>query len=69
LADPHYEHLFSPMTIGKVHLKDRMARTAAQTSLFDSGDRRFGPLAKAFCDEPGLIPDATAAGWKILNAI
>ncbi len=48
MSEPRYEHLFSPINIGKVQLKNRMAKTAAQTYLFDSGDRRFGPLAKAF---------------------
>jgi 2,4-dienoyl-CoA reductase (NADPH2) len=48
VAQPSYDHLFSPMAIGKVQLKNRMAKTAAQTYLFDSGDKRFGPLAKAF---------------------
>jgi 2,4-dienoyl-CoA reductase-like NADH-dependent reductase (Old Yellow Enzyme family)/thioredoxin reductase len=48
MADPRYEHLFSPINIGKVQLKNRIAKTAAQTYLFDSGERRFGPYAKAF---------------------
>ena len=48
MAQPSFDHLFSPISIGKVQLKNRMAKTAAQTYLFDSGDRRFGPLAKAF---------------------
>jgi 2,4-dienoyl-CoA reductase (NADPH2) len=48
MAQPSFDHLFSPITIGKVQLKNRMAKTAAQTYLFDSGERRFGPLAKAF---------------------
>ncbi len=48
MAQPSFDHLFSPISIGKLQLKNRMAKTAAQTYLFDSGARRFGPLAEAF---------------------
>lgn len=48
MAHSNHEHLFSPINIGKVELKNRIVKTAAQTYLFDSGERRFGPLAKAF---------------------
>lgn len=48
MAKPAYEHIYSPINIGKVQLQNRIVKTAAQTYLFDSGDRRFGPLAKAF---------------------
>jgi 2,4-dienoyl-CoA reductase (NADPH2) len=43
-----YEHLFSPFNIGKVVLKNRIVKTAAQTYFFDSGKQRVGPIAKAF---------------------
>jgi 2,4-dienoyl-CoA reductase (NADPH2) len=43
-----YEHLFSPVSIGKVELKNRIVKTAAQTYFFDSGEHRVGPIAKAF---------------------
>jgi 2,4-dienoyl-CoA reductase (NADPH2) len=48
VTQPTFEHLFSPTTYGKLQLKNRMVKTAAQTYLFDSGERRFGPLAEAF---------------------
>jgi 2,4-dienoyl-CoA reductase-like NADH-dependent reductase (Old Yellow Enzyme family)/thioredoxin reductase len=48
MARARYEHLYSPISIGKVQLQNRIVKTAAQTYLFDSGDRRFGPYAKAF---------------------
>jgi len=48
MAKDQFEHLFSPYQMGKVQMKNRMAKTAAQTYLFDSGKKRFGPYAKAF---------------------
>ncbi len=48
MARFRYEHLFSPINIGKVQLKNRIVKTAAQTYFFDSGERRFGDIAKAF---------------------
>jgi 2,4-dienoyl-CoA reductase (NADPH2) len=48
MAHPEFEHLFSPVKFGKVQMKNRMAKTAAQTYTFESGDRRFGPIAEAF---------------------
>ena len=43
-----YPELFSPISIGKVQLKNRIVKTAAQTYFFESGERRFGGIAKAF---------------------
>ena len=48
MVDHKYKHLFSPFKIGKVELKNRLAKTAAQTYFFDSGEHRVGSLAKAF---------------------
>ncbi len=36
MAQSQYEHLFSPFNIGKVQLKNRIVKTAAQTYLFES---------------------------------
>ena len=48
MVDHRYKHLFSPFKIGKVELKNRLAKTAAQTYFFDSGEHRISSLAKAF---------------------
>ena len=48
MAHSEYEHLFSPFNIGKVRLRNRIVKTAAQTYFFDSGERRCGSIAKAF---------------------
>ena len=48
MADHRHEHLFSPFKIGKVELKNRLVKTAAQTYFFDSGEHRISGLAKAF---------------------
>jgi 2,4-dienoyl-CoA reductase (NADPH2) len=48
MANGHYERLFSPTNIGKVKLRNRIVKTAAQTYFFESGDRRVGSIAKAF---------------------
>ena len=60
MAQPSFDHLFSPIYIGKVQLKNRMAKTAAQTYLFDSGDRRFGPLRE------GLLRDVAKGGVGLI---
>ncbi len=61
-----YPHLFSPASIGKVRLKNRIVKTAAQTYFFESGERRFGGIAKAFYGAvarggPGLVICETPA--------
>jgi 2,4-dienoyl-CoA reductase (NADPH2) len=43
-----YAHLFSPIHIGKVRLKNRIVKTAAQTYFFESGECRVGRMATAF---------------------
>jgi len=48
MSTSRYERLFSPFAIGKVQLKNRIVKTAAQTYFFDSGKNRVGPVAKAF---------------------
>ncbi len=48
MARSQYEMLFSPFQYGKVQLKNRMVKTAAQTYTFESGEQRVGDLAKAF---------------------
>ena len=63
---PSYPHLFSPTSIGKVRLKNRIVKTAAQTYFFDSGERRFGGIARAFYGAvarggPGLVICETPA--------
>ena len=48
MTDSKYKKLFEPAKIGKVQLKNRFVKTAAQTYLFDSGEHRISSLAKAF---------------------
>lgn len=43
-----YQYLFSPLNIGRVQLRNRIVKTAAQTYFFDSGRHRTGNIAKAF---------------------
>ena len=48
MIDSRYAKLFEPAKIGKIQLKNRIVKTAAQTYLFESGEHRVGNLAKAF---------------------
>ncbi|OGO23490.1 MAG: hypothetical protein A2144_00245 [Chloroflexi bacterium RBG_16_50_9] len=48
MADNRYSKLFEPAKIGKVALKNRLVKTAAQTYFFDSGEHRVSGLARAF---------------------
>jgi 2,4-dienoyl-CoA reductase (NADPH2) len=48
MAHSQYKHLFSPLSIGKVQLRNRIVKTAAQTYFFESGENRVGSIAKAF---------------------
>ena len=48
MTSSKYKKLFEPTKIGKVKLKNRLVKTAAQTYLFDSGEHRISSLAKAF---------------------
>jgi 2,4-dienoyl-CoA reductase (NADPH2) len=61
-----YPELFSPIDIGNLKLKNRIVKTAAQTYFFESGERRFGGIAKGFYGAvarggPGLIICETPA--------
>jgi 2,4-dienoyl-CoA reductase (NADPH2) len=71
---PHkYELLFSPINIGKLRLKNRIVKTAAQTYFFESGENRVGKVAKAFYGAvarggAGLIVTETPAmEWPLLE--
>jgi 2,4-dienoyl-CoA reductase (NADPH2) len=48
MTNTKYTKLFEPAKIGKIQLKNRFVKTAAQTYLFESGEHRVGTLAKAF---------------------
>ena len=48
ITNSKYKKLFEPVKIGKVQLRNRFVKTAAQTYLFDSGEQRISTLAKAF---------------------
>lgn len=43
-----YQMLFLPFKIGKVEVRNRIVKTAAQTYFFDSGEQRVGGIARAF---------------------
>ena len=68
-----YEYLFSPTSIGKVQLKNRIVKTAAQTYFFDSGETRVGPFAKAFYGAVArggaglVITETPAMEWPLLE--
>ena len=68
-----YEHLFSPSSIGKVQLKNRIIKTAAQTYFFESGEKRVGALAKAFYGAVArggaglVITETPAMEWPLLE--
>ena len=68
-----YEHLFSPTNIGKVQLKNRIVKTAAQTYFFESGENRVGTLAKAFYGAVAkggaglVITETPAMEWPLLE--
>ena len=48
VVESRYRELFSPFDLGKVHLKNRIVKTAAQTYFFESGAERVGAIAKGF---------------------
>jgi 2,4-dienoyl-CoA reductase-like NADH-dependent reductase (Old Yellow Enzyme family) len=48
MAHSQHKRLFSPLSIGKVQLNNRIVKTAAQTYFFESGEDRVGSIAKAF---------------------
>ena len=73
MAQSQYEHLFSPFNIGKVQLKNRIVKTAAQTYLFEDGETRVGTLAKAFYGAVArggvgmIITETPAMEWPLLE--
>lgn len=73
MAQPSYENLFSPFSIGNVQLKNRFVKTAAQTYFFDDGETRVGPLAKAFYGAVArggvglIITETPAMEWPLLE--
>ncbi len=68
-----FEHLFSPTSIGKVQLKNRIVKTAAQTYFFESGENRVGALAKGFYGAVArggaglIITETPAMEWPLLE--
>ena len=68
-----YEMLFSPYHIGKVQLKNRFVKTAAQTYFFESGENRVGDIAKAFYGAVAnggvglIITETPAMEWPLLD--
>ena len=48
MTNTKYKLLFEQTKIGKVQIKNRFVKTAAQTYLFEPGEHRIGTLAKAF---------------------
>ncbi len=73
VTQPGYDKLFSPFNIGKVQLRSRLVKTAAQTYFFDDGDTRVGPLAKAFYGAVAkggvglVITETPAMEWPLLE--
>jgi 2,4-dienoyl-CoA reductase (NADPH2) len=73
MASSKYELLFSPTSIGKVKLKNRIVKTAAQTYFFESGENRVGTLAKAFYGAVArggaglVITETPAMEWPLLE--
>ena len=68
-----FEHLFSPTSIGKVQLKNRIVKTAAQTYFFESGENRVGSLAKGFYGAVArggaglIITETPAMEWPLME--
>jgi 2,4-dienoyl-CoA reductase (NADPH2) len=73
MAQSSYKHLFSPTNIGKVQLRNRLVKTAAQTYFFESGENRVGSLAKAFYGAVAkggaglIITETPAMEWPLLE--
>ena len=68
-----YRALFSPFAIGKVQLKNRIVKTAAQTYFFESGEQRVGGIAKAFYGAVArggvglIVTETPAMEWPLLE--
>jgi 2,4-dienoyl-CoA reductase (NADPH2) len=73
MAKSKFEKLFTPASIGRVKLKNRLVKTANQTYLFERGEVRVGPLVKAFYGAlakggTGLvIVETPVMEWPIMN--
>ena len=73
MTSSKYEMLFSPANIGRVKLKNRIVKAAAQTYFFDSGENRVGPRAKAFYGAVArggaglIITEPPAMEWPLLE--
>jgi 2,4-dienoyl-CoA reductase (NADPH2) len=73
VTENKYEILFSPFHIGKVQLKNRFVKTAAQTYFFDSGERRVGDIALAYYQAVAkggvglIITETPAMEWPLLE--
>jgi 2,4-dienoyl-CoA reductase (NADPH2) len=73
VATNKYEILFSPYHIGKVQLKNRFVKTAAQTYFFESGERRVGDIALAFYEAVAkggvslIVVETPAMEWPLLD--
>ena len=73
MAPSKYQLLFSPTSIGKVKLKNRIVKTAAQTYFFESGENRVGSIAKAFYGAVArggaglVITETPAMEWPLLE--
>lgn len=60
MARSRYEHLFSPFSIGRVANGELLESLKGQVpEIYAIGD----------CDSPGLVPDATATGWRVASAM
>ncbi len=72
-VDTKYRELFSPFRIGKVQLKNRIVKTAAQTYFFESGEQRVGGIAKGFYGAVArggaglVITETPAMEWPLLE--
>jgi hypothetical protein len=69
VAASKYKKLFEPFSIGKVHLKNRIVKTAAQTYFFDSGAHRVSSLAKAFYEAIAMQRRNEPTGWSYPRAV
>jgi 2,4-dienoyl-CoA reductase (NADPH2) len=73
VAKNRFEKLFSPASIGNVKLKNRLVKTANQTYLFESGEKRVGTLAKAFYSALAkggvgmVIVETPAMEWPLMD--
>ncbi len=73
MANSKYIKLFEPFNLGRVHLKNRIVKTAAQTYFFDSGAHRVSSIAKAYYEAIAkggaamIIVETPAMEWPLLE--